>query len=376
MGIRRAILAAVGAVALLCVSGSQSDPYYSVHGIYGQIEASSPNDNWSQLVATCNVTARTSDPGGTIDGDHTATFKFNLDARGQGQSGSQFIALDRACHTGHPTYPVPVKVSCRMTGGHQKTPQPYDMGTESTDQNKLAASDDPHEIKDKKGRPSWPPHKEQHFTNQYFTVSLAVAELECKFVDQPPPLPPNINPVPPEDNPVPPDHKPPPTPPPQGGNRQPTWSGLHVNPPACFKSAAERAALNASIDDRIARLQAQMGTMTSATDRATAQSQIDSLNDIRKRAKDTPDCPPPTGAVRTSPTPSPKPKHHVIKEDDPRYMENYQPPVNSNPVPHNTNSGHATRPPPETPPGEDDSKPNTPYDKPVDLPGQTPPQMP
>jgi hypothetical protein len=73
-----------------------------------------------------------------------------------------------------------------------------------------------------------------------------------------------------------------------------------------------------------------------------------------------------------------KPKHpHAITEDDPRYMENYQPPTNQIPSRRRANPSHTDGPPPNVPPHDDDGpKPNNPFDKPPDLPVVTPQHMP
>jgi hypothetical protein len=61
-----------------------------------------------------------------------------------------------------------------------------------------------------------------------------------------------------------------------------------------------------------------------------------------------------------------------IQEDDPRYLEGFQPPANSIPGQRPDNSSHASRPPPERlPPDEVEhggAVPDNPYSKPADIP--------
>ncbi len=292
----------------MALTPATAAPSYWAHGVMGQITALNRNDNWAQLHASCVVMINSDDPDGSLNGVHSGTFEFDLDATGTGQSRQQGIAADNQCHEGHMTHaPAPIDVVCAMTGGPQKTTQGYETGTTSA--NQMTATGAAHDAPGGSlpGGRRWK-QKNQTFDEKYFRVSLTTTEEKCTagtlpyFPEWPHPDPP---PPPPGTAQSPPKPQPPIPPPPKGTA---TFSGLGVNPPACFESkAAQQAFL-----DHLADAYNSYSSAThsgGAQEQANVQYALAQLVAATWKVISTPICPAPVPAMTTTgPKPNPAPQ--------------------------------------------------------------------
>ncbi len=273
--------AVLGLSAALTVAG-QAGAVEHLHEVTSQVAVTQRNDTWAQLDASCVLDYRVVDPAGEIDGPHTGTFDFMLDAAGTGHSDRAMFA-DRLCHPGNgPLRIEDVHIRCTMAGGSQKSTATYSAGAHTHN-------------------PLTPSHGAKTYSETYLTVGFGQAETQCA----PPPVPPKdpppkVDPPPGDDDQdhdhghrVPPGPNPP-TPPPK---RDPTFSGTKINPPACFANEAARKAFVDRVDLLILAWQAT--SAGGSTPREKAQNQADlnnAINDMKEgkyNALYKPICPPP-----------------------------------------------------------------------------------
>ncbi len=181
----------VFAAAMLCAStawvmATQSAPapkpkaatktHFVKHSVSGQMSANAATPQASMLTGSCRVRVDISDPGGDIDGvqpAEPAEVTIKLDGQGGTASGWQPIATDGKCHMGNGAPPIasPYRVTCSVTGPH---------ASDASGDRTLAADGAPQAYGQRGAAAS-----AQNFSDQYYTLTLITAAQPCLGTKRP-----------------------------------------------------------------------------------------------------------------------------------------------------------------------------------------------